>query len=249
MSEGVGRSPGRETGAANRPPLVPSYAMPLTPTLSPRKAGRGGNKGWRKRKAHKRERAEHYVEETWCDRRLIEHLAGFHRLDAKRITIVDPCAGLGNVIRSARAVGFKAIGSDKRRCAAPRYVRGGVNFLSASYELPVGPKRCALVFNPPFLELRAFVEKAVALRVDTVAALVPVHRLAAMSWLLDLPLTEILYLSPRPSMWPGRVYQRKLRRGESLGNGYQDFAWLVLHPGCSHLGFPGWLKRDGSTRS
>ena len=125
-------------------------------------------------------------------------------------------------------------------------MRGGVDFLSPRYELPVEAKHCALVFNPPFLTLRAFVEKAVALRVETVAALVPVHRLAAMSWLNDLPLTEILFLNPRPSMWPGRVYKRKLRRGEGLGNGYQDFAWAVLHPGTNHCGFTGWLKRDGA---
>lgn len=203
------------------------------------------NTGWRKRKAYKREPAEHYVEELWCSRRLFE--TEYFRASPYRLRpiIVDPCAGLGNVIRSARALGFRAIGSDKRKRAAPHYVRGGVDFLSPEYALPAAPEHCALVFNPPFLDMRAFIEKAVRLKVDTVAALVPVHRLAAMHWLVDLPLTETLYLSPRPSMWPGRVYERKLARGGPLGNGYQDFAWLVLHPGGSHCGFAGWLKRDG----
>jgi hypothetical protein len=243
MSEGGGRAL-RETGAPTRPPLVPSFVK------------RPPNKGWRKRKVHKRERSEHYVEELWVSRRLLELKRFFQgtyvkaggRIEPRKLTIVDPCAGLGNVIRSARALGFKAIGSDKRKRAAPHYVRGGVDFLSPAYELPIAPERCALVFNPPFLDLRAFVEKALALRVDTVAALVPIHRLAAMSWLEALPLTEILYLSPRPSMWPGRVYKRKLARGEALGNGYQDFAWLVFHPGTSHCGFLGWLKRDGRSQ-
>jgi hypothetical protein len=247
MSEGP--SP-RETGSPTRPPLVPGY---VTVRQSPDQAreGRGANKGWRKRKRHKRERAEHYVEELWVSRALLESAAFAYKrtLDDQRrlvprLVIVDPCAGLGNVIRSARSLGFSAIGSDKRRRAAPHYVRGGVDFLSARYALPVPADRCALVFNPPFLDMRAFIEKAVKLRVDTVAALVPVHRLAAMSWLMDLPLTETLFLNPRPSMWPGRVYKRKLAKGEALGNGYQDFAWLVLHPGTSHCGFAGWLKRD-----
>ncbi len=191
------------------------------------------------RAKHPREPHEHYVEELWVSRRLFEtHDFG--------PSIVDPCAGFGNIVNSAWATGLRAWGSDL--VARAPFIAGGRDFLSPRWRAPAAFGPFAIVGNPPFGGrvplIRRFAETALA-RADQVALLVPVARLnAAGEWLADLPLVEIAYVTPRSSLWPGRLYAERLAKGLPLKNGFADVCWLIFdkRPGAKP-GPPTWLRR------
>lgn len=191
-------------------------------------------------KTHPREPHEHYVEERWVSRRL------FETRDFGPV-IVDPFAGFGNVVRSARACGLEGYGSDLIQRAA--FVAGDSDFSDNDWQ---PPKRAgdnfAIVGNPPFGGranlIRACAEAAVQ-RATKVALLAPVARLnAAMRWLEKLPLREILFVTPRPSMWPGPIYAAKLAAGAPLGVGRADVCWLIFARGARGHARVGRLARD-----
>jgi hypothetical protein len=240
-------------------------AAPPHPLPPPRKSGEGmapSPYG----KVFPREPHEHYVEAEWCSRRLFAEVSFGDRGSA---LILDPAAGFGHVPRAARGAGYRAIGTDIVKRA--RDVRGGRDFLSPHYKRPgacetarprdgPGPSplplparagrggtraRLSIVCNPPFDEIRAFIEKALRLADHRVAMLFPQHRFNAAGWLEELPLIRTLYLSPRPSMWPGPLHKAKLAAGEKLGCGRQDFCWLIFEVGGRFRGRVGWLRRDG----
>ena len=177
---------------------------------------------------------ETFVEPEWVSRRLFED----YPFDG---WIVDPCAGSGSIPRSAKAAGFKAFGSDLIPLSED--VVGGIDFLHAAYRLPTRAP-WSIVCNPPFSRLREFAEKAVALTLRS-ALLAPAHRLAAAHWLEALPLSDLAYVTPRPSMLPYAELLARIEAGEPLGAGRQDFAWLIfdrLHA----IRRVGWLHRERS---
>lgn len=175
---------------------------------------------------------EHFVEEPWVSRRLFEERA-FGPV------VVDPCAGFGNIVGSARACGLGAYGSDIVKRASG--IAGGRDFLAADWR---APRRAGAAFdivsNPPFGGrsplLRRIAETACA-RAARVALLVPVTRLGpAMTWLKPLPLEEALLLDRRTSLWPGAIYAAKLAAGEKLRAGREPVVWLIFRRG--HRGSP-----------
>ena len=175
------------------------------------------------RPKYAREPQEHYVEEMWVSRRL------FETRDFGGV-IVDPCAGFGSILMSAMAMGLRAWGSDL--VARAPWIAGGHDFLSPGWRAPRGLGRFAIVGNPPFGGrtplIRQFAETALT-RADQVALLVPVARLAAAGeWLQGLPLVEIVHVSPRSSLWPGRLYAERLKKGLPLRNGFADACWLIF---------------------
>ena len=188
-----------------------------------------------------------YVEERWVSRALFDE-------EDFGPCVVDPCAGLGNVVASARACGLCAYGSDVIKRA--KGISGGRDFLADNWRRPhprplsqTGEGGFAIVGNPPWGGrlnlLRAFAEAACE-RAEKVALLAPAHRLAAAGeWLKELPLKRALLVSPRPAMWPGPIYQQKLAAGEPLRNGFQDFVWLIFQRGFRGTARMGWVKGPG----
>ena len=184
-----------------------------------------------------RERFEHYVEEPFVSRRL------FEERDLGPV-VVDPCAGFGHIVGSARACGLAAYGSDIVKRAAG--IAGGRDFLAAGWR---APRRAgadfAIVCNPPFGGrkplIRSFAETAIE-RAAVVALLIPVQRLGkAGEWLPALPLTEVLYVKPRSALWPGAIYAAKVAAGEKLGQGFDDVCWLIFRRGARAARRTGWL--------
>jgi len=194
-----------------------------------------------KREEWPREAHDHYVEERWVSKRLLEEMIAVHR-PYQPPTILDPAAGFGHVIESARELGLTAIGTDLVQRAPG--MRGGRDFLSPAYRPPKGDPLW-IVSNPPFAGdlIERFARKALGMA-ERVALLTPTRRLnAAGVWLETLPLTRVFYVTPRPSMWPGPIYAAKATAGERLGAGTEDVCWLVFG-GDTGEGRIGWLKRD-----
>ena len=187
----------------------------------------------RLRKAHIFEKAADgwYVEPEWCSARLfqVERFNG---------PIFDPACGGGNVLRSALAAGFEAVGTDVvDRPGRPE----GTRFIQRDFltgDPPVSPG--AVVTNPPFDQFREFVERAIDVA-PNVAILSLHRRLPAARWLQRLPLTAIYLLTPRPSMPPGEW----IAAGNKPGGGTQDFCWLVFERTAPWML---WLDRDGGAR-
>jgi len=206
--------------------------------------------GGRRSSEFARVKHEHYVEEPWVSARLFAHYAdqvvdplGMSWPGRDEIVILDPAAGFGHIVRSARRAGLAALGSDLIK-RSPN-VRGGCDFLSPSWRRPARNQLLTIVCNPPFLQMRAFIEKALAVADFGVAMLVPTRRLNAAHWLEDTPLVDILYVTPRPSLWPGNIYRRRVAKGLPLGTGTAYVCWLIFRVGRAYAGHAGWLKRDG----
>ena len=167
-----------------------------------------------------RARNDLYIERPWCSARLfaVETFPGI---------IWDPCAGTGTIIRSARAAGLEAYGTD---------ISDGCDFLSIE---PVQePPVFSIVTNPPFAITSKIVERALALGAVKIAIFFPtasVH--AAWRWLQPLPFAKEYRLTPRPSVPP--------LTAKVIGGGRVDFSWVLIDR--RHKGPPtsGWLHRDG----
>ena len=181
---------------------------------------------------------EWFVEEARCS----------HDLFAARDfgpRIVDPFAGLGNILASARACGLRAWGSDLV-ARAPGIV-GSKDFFSPRWRAPERFGTFAIIANPPFGGREPVIRNIAALalkRARRVALLVPFQRLTAADWLADLPCAEILAVSPRPSLWPGEIYLQKLVAGEPLGKGEADVCWLLFERGFAGRPQFGRLARE-----
>lgn len=189
----------------------------------------------RKIEAHAFERQpeEHYVEPTWVDRVLFENVdfSGF---------IHDPCCGWGRIPYAARAAGHVGVtGSDIVDRGFPGV--GIENFLTHEPPQPYDN----IVMNPPFDLMRSFIERARKVSTGAVASICLTRRLNAASWMLDLGLSEILYLTPRPSMPPGRVAEEiAISLGTDPSGGQQDFCWVVFGANAGGFVRVGWLHRD-----
>ncbi|HWV44092.1 hypothetical protein [Pseudorhodoplanes sp.] len=181
-------------------------------------------------RAHSWQRDEDdwYIENRWCSERLFVE----ERFDGE---ILDPCCGSGRIVKAARAAGFIASGSDIK----PRgYGGGGVDFRSITRAVNV----CS---NPPFDVIEEFARHACTIAERKVAIIFPTRRLnAAGVWLQQLPLYRTWFLTPRPSMPPGRVALEYERNGKEPRGGKQDFAWLVFLRGFEGRAETRWLHRD-----
>ena len=167
-----------------------------------------------------RARNDLYIERPWCSARLfaVETFPGI---------IWDPCAGTGTIIRSARAAGLEARGTD---------ISDGFDFLSI--ECVQDPPVFSIVTNPPFAITSKIVERALALGAVKIAIFFPtasVH--AAWRWLQPLPFAKEYRLTPRPSAPPTTA--------KKVGGGTKDFSWLVLDRRHQGPTIVDWLHRDG----
>lgn len=193
----------------------------------------------KKIEAHQFERQaeDHYCEPVWVDDVLFRNEAFFG-------PVHDPAAGFGRIPAAARRAGHQATGSDivHRGFEGVRIE----NFL----DLASGRRFQNIVTNPPFDKIEEFAEQACRVTDGKVAIISPIRRLpAAGSWLSRLPLIQVWFLTPRPSMPPGHVVMAYAAKGKEPGGGKEDFCWLVFetHPArrtARITASVGWLHRD-----
>ena len=168
----------------------------------------------------------HYVESSWCSKRLFE-------AEPFEGSIVDPACGWGTIVVNAILAGYNAAGCDL-------VYRGWDNSsLTPSDFLKSEIIWDNIVTNPPFDLLKEFTIQAVRRSQRKAALIFPLARMPAAHWLDQLPLARVWLLSPRPSMPPGSY----IRAGNKRSGGRVDFCWLVFEHG--HLGKPTmeWLQR------
>lgn len=180
--------------------------------------------------AHSWQRQEEdwYCEPVWCSARLFDE----EKFDGE---ILDPCCGSGRIVKSARAAGLIASGSDIK---ARGYGGGGVDFRSVTNAV----NTCS---NPPFDVLEEFARHMCAITERKVAMIAPARGInAAGKWLQQLSLYRVWYLTPRPSMPPGHVALDYERRGKEPSGGTQDFVWLIFLRGYEGRAETRWLHRD-----
>jgi hypothetical protein len=104
------------------------------------------------------------------------------------------------------------------------------------------------VSNPPFGHAMAFAKQALTVAKRRVALLLPVKWLLGdkrSRWLADSPLVQVYFITPRPSMPPGKV----IVAGASPGGGKEDFAWFIWDQRAARsiVKRPpeiAWLRRD-----
>jgi hypothetical protein len=175
----------------------------------------------------KRDRNDRYVEPRWCSARLfaVEHFDG---------PVFDPCAGTGQILAAAAAIGLDAVGADIAPC---------IDGVMQSDFFADQTVVANIVSNPPYDRMREFALHALERVESKVALLLPAARLnAAGSWLASTPLRRVWLLSPRPSI-PPHSY---LLAGHKPSGGRVDFGFWVWQRG--YRGYPHlrWLHRDGN---
>ncbi|MEM6623901.1 MAG: hypothetical protein AAF674_16865 [Pseudomonadota bacterium] len=187
-----------------------------------------------------------YVEEAWCSQRLfeVEDFPG---------RVVDPCAGMGNVVTGGFNAGIKVEGYDLRDRGFDGVV-GGVDFFSWPQFPGRYPVDC-VVSNSPYgvreaqqpVERKRLEEEFIRLALARTRCKVAVLLQstwdcgsARSSWLQGLPLYRKYNLTPRPSMPPGPV----IEAGEKPGGGTKDYAWYVFLHGFQGDPTLHWLRRD-----
>lgn len=175
-----------------------------------------------------REANEHYVEPSWCSKRLFEE-------EQFEGGIYDPCCGFGTIVIEALKQGKHAYGSDL-------VARGWDSTRTPCDFLTVKDGRHDnIVCNPPFNIAGRFAERALNLTNNKVALVFPTARLNAAHWLHITPLKRIWLMTPRPSMPPGHT----ILAGEKPGGGKMDFCWLVFEHSFDGVPELRWLRRDG----
>lgn len=184
-----------------------------------------------------------YAEPVWCSARLfaVEPFAG---------RVVDPCAGGGNIVRSAREAGLDVLGFDLRKRMSGEFIRHGLDFFGDDYTPGTWPAD-NIVSNPPYgrglsgearLE-EQFVTVALLRARSKVAVFLPTvwaNGGERGRWLETLPLYREYRLSPRPSCPPGRT----ILAGEKPGGGTVDYSWFVFLRGFSGAPTLHFLRRD-----
>ena len=201
------------------------------------------------KKAHiwERDPDNWYVEPTWVSKRLFE-VEKFHG------RVVDPCAGMGNIVAGAAEAGVRVVGYDLRDRGYPS-INGGVNFFDTD-QLPGRWPVENIASNPPYgartpsdeQERRRLEEEflRVALQRSTrkVALFLPSAWLNGKQrgeWLESLPLYRVYFVAPRPSCPPGTMIQS----GQTPGQGTADYAWYVFLHGFDGDPTLHFLRRDG----
>lgn len=173
-----------------------------------------------------RETGEHYVEPSWCSRRLFE----VEDFDGE---VWDPCCGFGTITLNAHSQCDTSWASDivERK---PGVCDEVMDFLQA--KRPTNN----IVCNPPFNIASLFALHALKYADGKVAMVFPVARLNAAHWLKGTPLRRVWLMTPRPSMPPGHV----IARGEKPGGGKMDFCWLLWERGYEGASELKWLRRE-----
>lgn len=200
------------------------------------------------KKAHVWARDEHdwYVEEV----RASEALFAVERFNG---SIWDPCCGQGNILKSARAAGYSALGTDLvLRTDAP-FVQGGYDFLAGEHP-PYALSTPNIVMNPPFFRAKgaeAFIRKALSIATGKVCAFVDIRFIAgserANGIFAELPPHRIWIVTPRVSCPPGAV----LANGGKATGGTADWCWLVWDMTAPPTQSPqlGWLRKERPNRN
>lgn len=187
--------------------------------------------------AFEQQAEEFYPEPAWVDDVLF-------KAEVFDGNILDPCCGWGRIPRAAERAGYTG------RVAGWDIVdRGHPGVIIQDFtRVPFHNSVDNLVFNPPFDLCREFIETALMVARRKVAAIMPCKRLNAAHWLAGLPLQHVWFLTPRPSMPPGKVVEElAISRGVEPSGGTVEFCWLVFDH--TYLGRPelGWLHRDRGT--
>jgi hypothetical protein len=168
-----------------------------------------------------------YVEEPWCSGALFE-------LEPFIGSILDPACGSGNILRSAKAHGLEAIGTDLVD-RGPHCSSIG-NFFDPTFRARLldlcGGQVDNIVCNPPYgrgVTAAAFVTEAINLAYGKVAMLVQnkfpfSQRRHGFFTTPPTAPARLYYLSERPSMPPGELLQLGLI--EPTG-GKVDYLWIV----------------------
>ena len=184
----------------------------------------------RKRESHLWERDEHdwYVEPEWVSERLFEREIFIG-------DVMDPACGMGRIVIEARKAGLASSGMD--------LVDRGFNYMCCDYMQLEYAFFDNIVSNPPFSIAEAFARKALEQSKRKVALLLPANWVQGdrrSRWLETTPLLRVYFITPRPSMPPGRVIQA----GVKPGNGTTDYAWFVWER--HYFGPPriDWIRRD-----
>jgi hypothetical protein len=182
-----------------------------------------------------REANDWYREPKWCSRRLFDD----YRFDGY---VDDPACGKGNIISAAILAGYSVTASD----IVNRTGNTSTDDFFQSKAL-----RDNIVSNPPFERLEDFALHALKLVRHTprnggrVALIFPVRRLpAAGVWLETTPLKYVSYMTPRPSIPTGQLYDKLEAQGKEPSGGVQDFCWTIWEHGHSGPPMIKWLHRD-----
>lgn len=184
----------------------------------------------RKRESHLWERDEHdwYVEPEWCSQRLFER-------EIFLGDVTDPACGMGRIVLAAREVGLAAGGMD--------LIDRGYGYLQGDFMQLETVLFDNIVSNPPFSIAEEFARKALRQTKRKVALLLPANWVQGdrrSRWLAQTPLLRVYFITPRPSMPPGRV----IEAGVKPGNGTTDYCWMVWEHG--YFGPPriDWIRRE-----
>lgn len=198
---------------------------------------------------HPRADLDFYIEPEWCTGALLQ-LPTFSLIEI----IYDPCCGSGNVVKTARALAYRAFGSDVENRS--RYVQLVADFRKLTSRA-VGANRngaqLAVVSNPPYGGgdmAEAFIRHFVPMNtVEVVAVFVQSrflhsgkrHKLHA----IDHRPSIVAHLSDRPSCPPGDA----LLAGDiEAKGGSQDYCWLIYDKrGLDVSTRTVWLRRPGPT--
>lgn len=187
----------------------------------------------KKKQAHVWERGEHdwYVEDSRAS-------AALFRVEEFDGAVWDPSCGRGNIVYSALAAGYEAVGTDIvcRFPVEPVWFCGELNFLTD--DLVISAPN--IVMNPPFYRAagaEAFIRKALSVCARKVCVFVDVKFLAgadrAKGLFAQFPPTRIWIIHPRVSCPPGEY----LEAGGKAAGGTADWCWIV------------WDREDRSGRT
>lgn len=194
-----------------------------------------------------RDRDNFYTEPQWCSRRLFD-------VESFEGEIVEPCAGTGNIPRSAREAGYPVRAYDLRDRGVAE-VTPRKNFFT---QWPVGYWPADnIVSNPPYGAIPKQYQRAVGFdRIEDyflhlavkrakrkVALFLPaswLHSAKRGRWLETLHMSKIYMVGPRPSCPPGRL----IMQGMTAAGGKTDFSWFVFDHDHTGPVTAHWLRRD-----
>lgn len=174
------------------------------------------------------------------------------RVESFSGVIYDPCAGMGNILRSANFHGYAVRGSDLRprpehyKTLLHTLEKKPVDFITSK---SIDLSECSVVMNPPYgkddgADARIeeqFICRALDLARYKVAAVVQLRWIVPRIELLrQMGCIRIWVVSPRPSMLPGE----NIVRGEMPGGGQVDYAWVVFIRGADIAPTIGVAKRN-----
>jgi hypothetical protein len=149
----------------------------------------------------------------------------------------DPACGAGNVLCACEIEGITAVGSDiVKRSDHPLIMVGPHNFLTGDIE----PKCDAVITNPPYRDIEAFVRRALMGPARKIAVLARLAFLegqdrGANFW-RHVPLARVLVFSKRLNMPPADIPPEVKRAGGTIA-----FAWFVFEPGHDGPACLGWI--------